>query len=81
MLFDTGNGEAALAQSNSERGTLNGNLAAAGIDRNAIDVVVISHFHGDHVNGLLVADNSRRSRTPRSRCRRSNGSSGWTTAR
>ncbi len=30
------------------------NLAAAGIDRNAIDVVVISHFHADHVNGLLM---------------------------
>lgn len=59
VLIDTGNGEAALKQSNGERGTLNGNLAAAGIDRNAIDVVVISHFHADHVNGLLMADNSR----------------------
>ena len=57
VLFDTGNGEAAAAQSNGERGTLNANLAAAGIDRNAIDVVVISHFHADHVNGLLTADN------------------------
>ena len=59
VLIDTGNGEAALKQSNGERGTLNGNLAAAGIDRSAIDVVVISHFHADHVNGLLLADNSR----------------------
>ena len=59
VLFDTGNGEAAAAQSNNERGTLNANLAAAGIDRNKIDVVVISHFHADHVNGLLMADNSR----------------------
>jgi glyoxylase-like metal-dependent hydrolase (beta-lactamase superfamily II) len=58
VLFDTGNGEAALAQSKGERGTLNQNLAAAGIDRNAIDVVVISHFHADHVNGLLAADNT-----------------------
>jgi glyoxylase-like metal-dependent hydrolase (beta-lactamase superfamily II) len=57
VLFDTGNGEAAAAQSKGERGTLNQNLAAAGIDRGAIDVVVISHFHGDHVNGLLGADN------------------------
>ena len=82
VLFDTGNGEAAAAQSKGERGTLNANLAAAGIDRNAIDVVVISHFHADHVNGLLAADNKRRrSRTPRSRCRRTNGNSGWTTAR
>src|SRR5581483_6742305 len=56
VLFDTGNGEAALSQSNGQRGTLNGNLAAAGIDRGSIDVVVISHFHADHVNGLLAAD-------------------------
>ena len=34
------------------------NLAAAGIDAKAIDTVIISHFHGDHVNGLLKADNS-----------------------
>ena len=56
VLFDTGNGEASVAESNGERGTLNQNLAAAGIERNAIDVVVISHFHADHVNGLLGAD-------------------------
>ena len=59
VLFDTGNGEAASVESKGERGTLNANLAAAGIDRNAIDVVVISHFHADHVNGLLMADNSK----------------------
>jgi len=57
LLVDTGNGEAMFAQSKGERGRLQHNLAAAGIDRNAIDVVVISHFHGDHVNGLLGADN------------------------
>jgi glyoxylase-like metal-dependent hydrolase (beta-lactamase superfamily II) len=59
VLFDTGNGEAAFQQSNGQRGTLNRNLAAAGIGRDTIDVVVISHFHADHVNGLLTADNSR----------------------
>lgn len=59
VLFDTGNGSAAAAESNNERGTLNANLAAAGFDRNAIDVVVISHFHADHVNGLLMPDNSK----------------------
>ena len=57
VLIDTGNGEAAVAQSKGERGTLFQNLAAAGIDRNAINIVVISHFHADHVNGLLTADN------------------------
>jgi len=34
------------------------NLAAAGIDRNAVDVVIISHYHGDHMNGLIMDDNS-----------------------
>ena len=57
VLIDTGNGEAMFAQSKGERGRLQQNLTAAGIDRNAIDVVVISHFHADHVNGLLAADN------------------------
>jgi glyoxylase-like metal-dependent hydrolase (beta-lactamase superfamily II) len=59
VLFDTGNGESQFKPSNGERGTLNSNLAAANIDRNAIDVVVISHFHGDHVNGLLTADGQK----------------------
>ena len=58
LLIDTGNGEAVYLQTKGDRGRLLLNLAAAGIDRNAIDVVVISHFHGDHVNGLLMADNT-----------------------
>ncbi len=33
-------------------------LAAAGIDTSAIDTVIISHYHGDHINGLLKADGS-----------------------
>jgi glyoxylase-like metal-dependent hydrolase (beta-lactamase superfamily II) len=57
VLFDTGNGETQVGPSKGERGTLNQNLQAAGIDRNAIDVVVISHFHADHVNGLLDVAN------------------------
>ncbi|MEX2035387.1 MAG: MBL fold metallo-hydrolase, partial [Xanthobacteraceae bacterium] len=57
VLIDTGNGEAALKSSNGERGTLGESLAAAGIDRGDIDIVAISHFHADHVNGLLTADN------------------------
>jgi glyoxylase-like metal-dependent hydrolase (beta-lactamase superfamily II) len=57
VLFDTGNGETQVAASKGERGLLNQNLAAAGIDRSKIDMVVISHFHADHVNGLLNADN------------------------
>ena len=31
------------------------NLAAAGVDPANVDIVVISHFHGDHINGLRAA--------------------------
>jgi metal-dependent hydrolase (beta-lactamase superfamily II) len=31
------------------------NLAAAGIDAKMVDMVIISHCHGDHVYGLLTA--------------------------
>ena len=32
------------------------NMAAAGIDPEAVDTVIISHFHRDHINGLRKAD-------------------------
>ncbi len=57
IVMDTGTGEANLERSRGAGGQFHGNLKAAGIDRNAIDVVVISHFHGDHINGLLTPDN------------------------
>jgi glyoxylase-like metal-dependent hydrolase (beta-lactamase superfamily II) len=57
VVIDTGTGQANFERSKGAAGQFHANLAAAGIDRNAIDVVVISHFHPDHVNGLLMADN------------------------
>lgn len=57
VVIDTGFGPAMLEQSKGALGQFQGNLAAAGIDRNTVDTVVISHFHGDHINGLLAADN------------------------
>jgi len=36
-------------------GQFHSNLAAAGIDLKAVDIVIISHFHPDHINGLLNA--------------------------
>jgi glyoxylase-like metal-dependent hydrolase (beta-lactamase superfamily II) len=33
-------------------GTLAQNMAAAGVDPKSIDMVLISHFHADHINGL-----------------------------
>jgi glyoxylase-like metal-dependent hydrolase (beta-lactamase superfamily II) len=56
VVIDTGQGEATFERTKGAAGQFLTNLAAAGIDRNAVDTVVISHFHGDHVNGLLTAD-------------------------
>ncbi len=58
VLIDTGNGEAAGAATKGAVGQLMTNMQAAGIDPKAIDIVLISHFHGDHINGLRLADNS-----------------------
>ena len=57
VLIDTGSGPGALKQTNGELGQLLQNLVAAGIKPGDIDAVVISHFHGDHVNGLLDENN------------------------
>ena len=56
IALDPGVGEAAYKSSKGATGQFVANLAAAGIDRNAIDMVLISHFHGDHINGILDAD-------------------------
>src|ERR1043165_4028806 len=56
VVIDTGNGPAAYASSKGNVGQFAANMAAAGFDPKAIDMVVISHFHGDHVNGLLNAE-------------------------
>lgn len=35
------------------------NLKAAGYDPAQVDAVLVTHLHGDHVNGLIAADGSR----------------------
>jgi glyoxylase-like metal-dependent hydrolase (beta-lactamase superfamily II) len=57
VVIDTGLGPAMHAQSKGALGQFHTNLGAAGIDRNAVDTVIISHFHGDHINGLIAPDN------------------------
>src|SRR5499433_1783205 len=57
VVMDTGTGEANLERSKGAAGQFHGNLKASGIDRNQVDTVIISHFHGDHINGLITADN------------------------
>jgi glyoxylase-like metal-dependent hydrolase (beta-lactamase superfamily II) len=56
VVIDTGNGALAKANTKGANGLFAENMAAAGFDPKAVDMVVISHFHTDHVNGLLTAD-------------------------
>jgi glyoxylase-like metal-dependent hydrolase (beta-lactamase superfamily II) len=57
-VIDTGTGEANFASSKGAAGQFQRNLAASGIDAKDVNSVIISHYHGDHINGLLKADNS-----------------------
>ena len=52
VLIDTGNGPVP----DGAVGRLVPNLAAAGIQPSDIDLVLISHLHPDHTNGLRTAD-------------------------
>ena len=56
VVIDTGTGEANFKNSKGAAGQFHSNLKASGIDRNQVDVVIISHIHGDHINGLLTPD-------------------------
>src|SRR3982074_1031902 len=58
IVVDTGNGPGACSSSKGAFSQFSSNMVAAGIDPKAVDMVVISHFHGDHINGLLTADNT-----------------------
>ncbi len=58
IAIDTGNGLGANAATKGAVGNARHSMAAAGIDPKAIDIVLISHFHGDHINGLKNADGS-----------------------
>ncbi len=53
VLIDTGTG----GQIAPSAGALRDNLAAAGIDPTAVDLIVISHFHPDHINGIKDKNN------------------------
>eukprot|EP01037_Dinobryon_pediforme_P010838 gene10838-10918_t len=52
VVIDTGNGDLAAPTS----GIWMKNFRAAGFTPEDVDMVVISHFHGDHVNGLRLKD-------------------------
>jgi glyoxylase-like metal-dependent hydrolase (beta-lactamase superfamily II) len=52
VLIDTGNGDLAAPTS----GVWLQNFRAAGFSPEQVDVIVLSHFHGDHINGLRLKD-------------------------
>ncbi|MEM1276124.1 MAG: MBL fold metallo-hydrolase [Pseudomonadota bacterium] len=51
ILFDTGNGE--ITQRRPNAGNLLARLGEAGYSADQIDHVVLSHFHPDHIGGLM----------------------------
>jgi glyoxylase-like metal-dependent hydrolase (beta-lactamase superfamily II) len=54
ILIDTGT----AGQMSPVAGSLMDNLRAAGIEPSAIDTILISHFHPDHINGIKTKDNA-----------------------
>jgi glyoxylase-like metal-dependent hydrolase (beta-lactamase superfamily II) len=58
ILIDAGNGAANFEPSKGAVGRTMTNLSAAGVDPKKIDVVLLSHLHPDHINGIRNADGS-----------------------
>jgi len=58
VLIDCGNGVAAFEPSKGAVGRTLHNLTAAGVDPKAVDIVLMSHLHPDHTNGIRAADGS-----------------------
>ena len=52
IMFDSGTG----GQLATTAGLLAANMAAAGIDPNKIDTIVLTHFHPDHIFGLMAKE-------------------------
>jgi glyoxylase-like metal-dependent hydrolase (beta-lactamase superfamily II) len=52
VVVNTGSRLIAIDAGRGPSGEYLANLAAAGIDPKAINTVIISHFHGDHIGGL-----------------------------
>ena len=58
ILIDCGVGAGMLEPTKGAVGRMMGNLAAAGVQPKDVDVVLMSHLHPDHTNGIRAADNS-----------------------
>jgi glyoxylase-like metal-dependent hydrolase (beta-lactamase superfamily II) len=55
VMFDSGNGPGGAAGT----GLLADNLKAAGIDAAKLSAIVVTHFHPDHIYGLLTKENGQ----------------------
>jgi glyoxylase-like metal-dependent hydrolase (beta-lactamase superfamily II) len=55
VLIDTGT----AGQITDSAGVMNDNLAIAGIAPEAIDTILISHFHPDHIDGIKTKDGAK----------------------
>ena len=65
VMFDSGTG----GQVKPTAGLLAAkNMKAAGIDPTKIETIIVTHFHSDHIFGLMAKD-TRLIRTQRSMCR------------
>src|SRR5258708_12955129 len=58
ILIDCGNGVSALEPTKGAAGRTLQNLAAAGVDPKNIDIVLMTHLHPDHTNGIRALDGS-----------------------
>lgn len=52
IMIDSGNGNSGAPTT----GTWMSNFKAAGFDPANVDTILISHFHGDHINGMRLKD-------------------------
>jgi glyoxylase-like metal-dependent hydrolase (beta-lactamase superfamily II) len=58
VLIDSGNGVSAFEPTKGAVGRTLLNLAAAGVDPKNVDIVLMSHLHPDHTNGIRAFDGS-----------------------